>query len=72
MAKKIGSGFSGMFNPESSGFDNTKKEVQKEKLFCQISSDLKTKMLLYKVENRISISDIVETALQEFFNKHSK
>lgn len=62
--KEIGKGFDNMFNPTT--VPSEKQESKKEKLFCEISSEVKTKLQLYRIKNKVTLGDAVEMALQEF------
>jgi hypothetical protein len=68
MAKKeIGKGFDNMFTGSAPNERSNEKDTSKEKLFCEISSDLKMKLQWYRIRNKTTIGEIVELALQEFF-----
>jgi hypothetical protein len=64
--KEIGKGFDNMFNPTTISNEKKESKNKKEKLFCEISSDVKTKLQLYRIKNKVTLGDAVEMALQEF------
>jgi len=69
--KPIGKGLDGMFtDPVVTSKKN--EEKPKEKLFCPIDADLKIRVNLHKVKNKVTLTDIVEAALIQYLDKEEK
>jgi len=68
--RKIGQGLEGILDPDTP----VKKEekAKQDKLFCPINADLKIRVNLYKAQNKVTLTDIVEAALVQYLDKEEK
>lgn len=69
MAKKTGAGIDALFGKETQS-EKKIQAVRKEKLFCEIDSDIKEQVQIFKIKNKTSLNKLVNEALREYLEKH--